>query len=227
MKEIFILGATKYSFMIHTFIEQEKTYRIIGHTVNEKYIESAKLECKNRNISLYPLERLSEMATSDNIIYILNTLGYTNMNRTREMLSIQCEKLGYRLINYISSRAIVLSEITGNGNIVFPGAYIGTGVSVGNNNVFYAGTVMTHDITIGNNNFFAANVTSGGEVTIGNNCFIGMGATLRNRICLSDYSLVGAASYLSHNTKKMEVVVPEKSITLTKNSFQICLTPKD
>ena len=38
MKDIFILGATKYSFMIQRFIEQEKQYRVLGYTVNEAYI---------------------------------------------------------------------------------------------------------------------------------------------------------------------------------------------
>lgn len=226
MRDIFILGATKYSFMIHQFIDQEHQYRVLGHTVNEPYIQGVQSECEKRNVNIYPLERLKDCCRKGVPILILNTLGYTDMNRTREKLSIQCKQLGYNLVNFISNRAIVLSAVSGEGNIIFPGAYIGTDVTIGDNNVFYSGVVMTHDITIGNNNFIAANVTSGGEVEIGNNCFIGMGSTLRNRIKISDYSLIGASSYLSHSTRENEVIVPAKSITLDKNSFEVSLTPK-
>ncbi len=226
MKDIFILGATKYSFMIQRFIEQEKQYRVLGYTVNEAYIQDVKSECDKRGVKLYALENLKRYCSPNMPIWILNTVGYTDMNRTRERLSIQCQQLGYQFVNFISDRAIVLSEIEGEGNIVFPGAYIGTDVSIGNNNVFYTGVVMTHDIAIGNNNFVAANVTVGGEVEIGNNCFIGMGSTLRNRIKVANYSLIGASCYLSHNTHEREVVVPAKSLTLEKNSFEVRLTPK-
>lgn len=226
MKDIFILGATKYSFMIQRFIEQEKQYRVLGYTVNESYIQNVQSECDKRNMKLYALENLKEYSKKNMPIWILNTIGYTDMNRTREKLYIQCQQLGYHFVNFISDRAIVMSEIEGEGNIIFPGAYIGTDVSIGNNNVFYAGVVVTHDIAIGNNNFVAANVTVGGEVEIGNNCFIGMGSTLRNRIKVANYSLIGASCYLSRNTHEKEVIVPAKSVTLEKNSFEVGLTPK-
>ena len=226
MKSIFVLGATKYSFMIHSFINQEGQYNVLGHAVNEAFIKDVQNECDRRNISLYSLESLFEIVGSKNKVYILNTIGYTNMNRTRQKLSDFCISLGYELINFISNRAIVLSDFNNYGNIVFPGAYVGTDVQIGNNNVFYSGSVMTHDISIGDNNFFAANTTIGGEVHIGNNCFLGMSSTIKNRVVLKDYTLIGAAAYLSHSTKEREVVVPEKSISLNKNSFEISLTPK-
>ncbi|HOO07211.1 MAG TPA: hypothetical protein PLH83_12105 [Ruminococcus sp.] len=226
MRKIFILGATKYSFMIHELICQEKQYEIVGHSVNEKYLEECRPLCDEAGVELFPLENLSQYADENGVVYVLNTLGYTNMNRTRQKIQAECLSLGYQSVNYISDRAIVLSKLKGTGNIVFPGAYIGTNISIGDCNVIYAGCVLTHDIQIESFNFVAANVTIGGEVHIGNNCFLGMGATLKNRINVSDFSLIGASAYLAHSTKKCEVVVPEKSVTLSKSSFEISLTPK-
>lgn len=226
MDRIFILGATKYSFMIHDLIRQEHQYEIIGHSVNEKYIEDCRSICDEAGVDLFPLEDLRQYAGENGVVYVLNTLGYTNMNKTRERVHNECLSRGYKSVNFVSNRAIVLSQLRGAGNIVFPGAYIGTNVFIGDCNVFYAGSVLTHDIQIGNFNFIAANVTIGGEIRIGNNCFLGMGATIKNRIKLGDYSLIGASAYLSHSTNECEVVVPEKSITLDKNSFEISLTPK-
>ena len=226
MNKIFIIGATKYSFMIRDFILQEKQFEVIGHTVNQRYIDSCLPLCNKLGIKLFPFEDLAKYTDSSEKVFVLNTLGYTNMNKTRQALHKECLELGYFSVNYISNRAIVLTKTFGTGNIVFPGSYIGTDVRIGDCNVFYAGCVVTHDIKIGDYNFVAANVTIGGETQIGNNCFLGMGATLRNRIVLSDYSLIGASAYISHNTKAYEVVVPERSISLDKKSFEMCLTPK-
>lgn len=227
MEKIFILGATKYAFMLRKMIVQEKQYHVIGHTVSKKHIEIQRVCCEKEGIQIYPLEELKEYVCDNDKVNILNAIGYSDMNRIRMQLFKSCMDLGYNVVNYISNRAIVLSDEFGKGNIVFPGAYIGTGVKVGSNNVFYAGSVMTHDIQIGNHNFFAANITCGGEVNIGSNCFIGMGAVIRNRLRVSDYSLIGASAYLDFSTKEQAVVVPTKSVELNKSSLDVSLTPKE
>lgn len=226
MKRIFILGTTKYAFMIHSMIEQEQQYEVLGHTVSKSQIEKNKGICDSKGVQLCLFKSLNDYVDINESILVLNAIGYTNMNRTRQKMYDECLNLGYQPVNFISKRAIVLSEVSGVGNIIFPGAYIGTNVVIGNNNVFYAGSVMTHDIVIIDHNFIAANVTSGGEVKIGCNCFIGMGAVLRNRISIADYSLIGADAYVSHSTEEEEVIVPAKSISLDKSSFEMSLTPK-
>lgn len=226
MEKIFILGTTEYSFMIHSMIEQEGQYEILGHTVSgSEYNRNFKL-CHERGIQLYEFEQLKDYVNPGDSVNVLNTVGYSKMNQIREKMYNQCIDLGYRLVNYISSRSICLSAISGIGNIVFPGAYIGTNVKIGDDNVFYAGSVMTHDIKVGNHNFIAANSTVGGMVSISNNCFIGMGAVIRNKLIVADYTLVGAGSYLDVDTDKEDVFVPAKSVKLKKKSNEVNLIPR-
>ena len=179
------------------------------------------------NINLYALEDLRSVIESDNSIKILNTVGYSNMNKIRERLHNECLKLGYEMVNYISARAICMSKEIGTGNIILPGSYIGTDVSIGDNNVIYAAAVLTHDIVVGNNNFIASNVTIGGNVTIGSNCFIGMGAIIKNRIQVADLTLVGAGTYVYNSTHIEDVIVPVQSIKLEKKSNEINLISKE
>lgn len=226
MERIFILGTTKYAFMLRKMIEQERKFYVIGHTVSKNQIEEQKRICDKEEVKLFPFEELSCFISDNESVNILNAIGYSNMNDTRKKFFQLCKKRGYNVINYISDKAVVLTENLGEGNIVFPGAYIGTNVDIGNNNVFYAGCVMTHDIRIGDNNFIAANVTCGGEVNIGSNCFLGMGSVIRNRLNISNYSLIGASAYLDFSTKDKAVVVPNKSVLLEKSSLGISLTPR-
>lgn len=224
-EKIIILGATKYSFMIHDMIESEHKYTILCHTVSKKDVNKYNNICFKNDTKLVPFEELTSCFKYEKI-KILNTIGYSNMNRTRQAMSEKCLELGYQLINFISDKAIVSSNKIGVGNIVFPGAYIGTNVTLGDNNVIYAGSVLTHDITIYNNNFIVANSTIGGEVVINNNCFIGMGAVIKNRLEINDYSLIGAGSYVQRNVGFKQVVVPAKSLILDKNSDEIKLIKK-
>lgn len=226
MDKVFIIGTTEFSFMIHSIIKREGQYDMVGHTVNEKYIRENEDICKKKGTCLYPLENLFDFVCANDGVYVVNTVGYSNMNRTRQKMYEQCIDLGYSPVNYISNRAICLSEIKGNGNIIFPGAYIGTNVDIGNNNVVYAGVVLTHDITVGDHNFIAANSTVGGVVRIGDNCFIGMGSVIRNRLNISDYTLLGAGAYLDHDTDKEDVFVPPRAIKLKKKSSEVHLIPQ-
>lgn len=226
MEKVFIIGTTEYSFMIHSMIKQEGQYDVVGHTVNEKYIGENEDMCQKKGTCLYPFEKLHDFVCASDGVYVVNTVGYSNMNRTRQKMYEQCIDLRYCPVNYISNRAICLSEIKGSGNIIFPGAYIGTNVDIGDNNVVYAGVVLTHDITIGSHNFIAANSTVGGVVSIGNNCFIGMGSVIRNRLNISDYTLVGAGAYLDVDTEEKDVFVPPKAIKLIKKSNEVNLIPR-
>ena len=221
MRDIFILGTTEYAFMLHTMIEQEKEFHVIGHTCSAEQVENNRNVCTKHFTELFPFE---ELGTIINQVNILNAIGYSRMNETRKRMSFECINRGYSLVNYISKRAILLSELKGTGNIVFPGAYIGTNIQIGDGNVFYTGSVLTHDIEVGEFNFFAANSTIGGVVTIGSNCFIGMGATIKNRIEIADYTLIGAGAYVDHSSNKEDVIVPCRSVTLEKKSYEISLT---
>lgn len=221
-QDIFILGTTEYAFMLRTMIEQEDQYRVLGHTCSRSQIEKNKAICCKHNAALFPFEELSQI-TKGKTVRVLNAIGYSNMNDTRKFMFQQCLEFGYEPINYKSDRATILSDVIGKGNIFFPGAYIGTNVKIGDNNVFYAGCVITHDIDICDHNFVAANATVGGVVNIGSNCFIGMGATVKNRIDIADYTLVGAGAYVAETTARGDVVVPPRSITLEKKSWDISL----
>lgn len=226
MEKVFIIGTTEYSFMLHSMIKQEEQYEVLGHSVNEEYLKENEEICEKRGTHIYALENLQDIIGKNNTVNVINTVGYSNMNKTREKMFDQCIDLGYRPLNFISNRSICLSDLNNQGNIVFPGAYIGTNVHMGNNNVVYAGVVLTHDITMGNHNFIAANTTVGGVVSIGNNCFIGMGSVIRNRLNISDYTLVGAGAYLDVDTEEKDVFVPPKAIKLIKKSNEVNLIPR-
>ena len=92
---------------------------------------------------------------------------------------------------------------------------------LGNGNRILQSSIFTHDIIIGNYNYCAAGVAFAGFINIGDNCFFGMNSTIKNKINIADYSLIGAGAYISLNTEKYDVYVPERSIRLNKKSIEM------
>jgi acetyltransferase-like isoleucine patch superfamily enzyme len=170
MENIIILGTTQFSVMIHKLIEHEKLARVVAYTINSEYIEKLENQESFNNLPLVPFESI-ETSYSTKEYKILNTLGYSRMNNLRMEKFEECKSKGYMLYNYVSNNANVYSTISGEGNLILPGSFIGNNVEIGNSNVFYTASVITHDVVIGNNSFFAASTTVGGNVLINNNCF--------------------------------------------------------
>lgn len=223
MEKIYILGTTKYSFMIHQMILQENAYDVLGHTVSEFDVERYRNICRKNNTNIVALEDLFDQVHKGENVKILNTLGYSKMNTVRQKLYQLCNSHGVESVSYISSRATVLSNDIGKSVIILPTAYIGPSVRIGNNTTIYSMAVLTHDIKVGENCFIAANVTCGGEVKIQDNCFIGMGATIKNQITLAPFTLVGAGAYVAKDSGIYDVVVPVRSVTLEKKSIEVSI----
>lgn len=221
-KQIYIIGTTDFSFMVGEFIKLENQYSVIGYVVSANQYNDNVTRCAKKNVELFCLEDiLTECGNKP--IYILNTIGYTKMNSIREKISQLCRESGVCMVNFISKKALNYGLIKGTNNIIFPGAYVGSNVSIGDDNVIYAGVVLTHDIKVKNNNFIAANSTIGGNVVVNNNCFIGMGSTIRNSVNINNYTLIGAGCYVKCDTRVESVIVPSKSIELDKKSTEVVI----
>lgn len=222
MDKIIIYGTTQFSRMCHRLVERESAAEVIAYTIDDQYLKSYGDNPHIDGLPIVGFEYLEDFYPPSNY-KILNTIGYTKMNKLREEKTKACVSKGYQIYSFISKDATVLSEIDnmGKGNIILPRAFVGCDVILGDNNVIYTACVLTHDINIRNNSFLAAGSTVGGNVSIGNNCFIGMNSTIKNRLKVADFSMIGAATYLSADTEQYSVYVPERSKKLDKISTDI------
>jgi len=158
---------------------------------------------------------------SPNDYSILLSVGFKKVNNLRSSIYRSAKSQGYSIASYISRKAIIQTNQIGEGNIIFEGSIIGPYCKIGVGNIIRSGANISHDCEMGNFNYIAPSACIAGNVIIGNNTFIGVNSTVRNEIFLADYTVIGAAAYVNRSTKEKEVIVPSKSITLEKNSFEI------
>lgn len=146
------------------------------------------------------------------------------MNSVRETVFLRIKKAGYNFATFIHPSAVVASNSEiGEGNIILENVTIQPFTKIGDNNVFWSNVNICHHTKIGSYNFFAASSVILGKVLIEDRCFIGCNATVKNETIVASDTLIGAAAYYDKNEKSGAVIVPHKSIILSKNAstFQL------
>lgn len=217
-KKIVIFGTTDFAYQIYRYIKQDNENEVVAFTANKEFCSSSTF----LDLPVIPIEELSDFISMENCCIII-AIGYNSMNNIRNKVYKQVKELGFQVGSYIHKSAVVLSDNIGEGNIILEGTIIGLGCKIGKCNVFMSGTCISHDCVIGDFNFFAPSATVAGKVLIENKCFIGANSTIKNELSIADYSLIGAGAYLNFSTKRKQVIVPSRSMSLDKESLELTI----
>ena len=200
------------------YIENENNENCIvcGYVVEREYIQG---NISSDGLPIYALEDIDKL--DSNYVFILG-LGYTKMNTVRERIFAFIIGKGFEVIGYTHPTAVISPSVKiGMGNIFFEHVVVQPNCIIGDANIFQAQSSLMHDCIVGNNNFIAAHSVINGRVSIGNNCFLGSGSVIKNRIKINSFSLIGAAAYVSRDTDRNSVTVPQRSIVLDKTSLDM------
>lgn len=218
-KKIFIIGLSNNAKLAAYYFEKDSIYDPVAFIVDAEYKASdtffnLPVHTFSNVTSLFPPEEFDAFVA----------VGYSKMNQVREQLYTRTKQLGYKLVNYISSKASFLTnEIIGDNNFILEDNTIQPFVKIGSNNVFWSGNHIGHDVVIGNNNFISSHVVVSGFTVIENNCFLGVNSTIRDNIRIADKTLVAAGAIVLQNTNSEDVCLPPKGAILPKMSSKIKL----
>lgn len=220
MKKVIIFGigdsAELAKYYLENDVEYKNKYSIEGFCIDRKFKSTNSFLGK----PLIAFEDIEKYYPS-NQYYLFNTLGYSKINTLREEKYKLGKEKGYKYINYISSKAIVLGEIVGENNFIEEGVIIQPYVKIGNNNVIRYGSKIGHHTKIEDNCFLAPSVSIAGRVLIKNNCFLGVNSTIFNHLVLEEKTLIGGGVILKKDTKKEQVVIAKNDILVDKKSMEI------
>lgn len=216
MNEIVIFGLGDNAELAKYYFEHDSKYKVIAFTVDEPY-KDREIFC---GLPVIGFEDISD--NYDNTaIGMFIAIGYGDMNKNRESAYHRAKKKGWKLVNYISSRATILTDDIGDNNFILEDNTIQPFVSIGNNNVIWSGNHIGHHGTIGDHNFITSQVTISGRVGISNNCFIGVNSSIRDHIKISEFTLIGAHSWISKSTKPYEVYTAKQTPLFPKTSDRL------
>lgn len=189
MIDLVIVGTSKASALIACVIEREEQARVLAYTTYRSMIKESSLEGK----PIVAIEDLNELYDM-NSVYLLNTIGYTDMNTVRERVFKDIKEKFPKIYTFISKQALMYTDKIGLGSIIMPGAYVGPYVEVGESCLIMAQSSVPHHIKVEDFSYIAARAVIGGTSIIGHNSFLGINATIKNKVNLAPYTLIGSGS---------------------------------
>lgn len=216
-RKIIIIGLSNNAKLAAYYFRNDSIYDPVAFVVDAEYKTSDVFY----DLPVYTFSSvLDDFPPTEFLAFV--AVGYGKMNQVREMLYNRTKSMGYQLVNYISSKATILTEeIMGDNNLILENNTIQPFVQIGSNNVFWSGNHIGHDVKIGDHNFISSHVVVSGFTVIGNNCFLGVNATLRDSITIAHQTLVAAGAVVLHNTSAEDVCLPPKGSVLPKMSSKL------
>lgn len=212
----YIFGHSAFSEIMASYLKSDSSVEFGGFIVDDDLFDSSDNDSSIIGWNDFVSSVDPEFAD------IIVTIGYSNMNRSRQIIFERLRKNNYHIAHFYHPSSIISKEADlGEGCIVLEHAVIQPFVKCGEGNIFWSNVNICHHTDIGNFNFFAASCCVLGKITIGDYCFVGSNATIRNKIHISNETLVGAGAFVTNDTLPKEVVVPSKSTSLSKKSNEI------
>jgi len=191
-KPLVIFGSGDIAQLAHYYFSTDSNYEVVAFTVDANYI-------KESDFCGLPVVAFEDVAKNypPNSYDFFVALSYSKLNAVRKEKFLAAKKMGYKLVNFISSRATVLNEgRIGENCFIFEDNTIQPFVTIGNNVTLWSGNHIGHHSVIHDHTFIASHVVVSGGVEIGEQCFIGVNATVRDHIKVGDRCVIGAGALL-------------------------------
>lgn len=197
-KKLVLFGDSAFAEIAYEYFTHDSSYEVVAFTVDKKYLTKDSLFDK----PIVPFEDIENIySTEDHEMHI--ALTYSQLNRIRIQKYNEAKNKGYKLANYISSRAFVWQNVEVGDNVfIFEDNTIQPFVKMGSNIVFWSGNHIGHHSTIDSHNFISSHVVISGFVEIGEACFLGVNSTFANNITIGRDSLVGAGALIAKSIPK-------------------------
>ncbi|MCX4028814.1 acetyltransferase [Spartinivicinus marinus] len=202
MKKIIIFGVSDAAELAYYYFTNDSDYQVTAFTVDSKYIPEGGKFC---GLPVVEFENVVNIYPTDEYNFFV-AVGYSNLNKIREEKYHIARSIGYKLVSYISSKAIILNNnCIGDNCFILENNIIQPFVNIGNNITLWSGNHIGHHTKVGDHCFLASHIVISGRVNIGKSCFIGVNATLRDNISVGKQCVIGAGTLLLNDVEEFGV----------------------
>lgn len=217
MERVILFGNNQMSSMIYFYLTHDSCFQVAAFTVNEIHIKGKLLF----GLPVVPFEELEQRFPPSEYRMCI-PISNRNVNHLREEKYSQAKIKGYKLITYISSKAITWPGLVAEDNcIILEGAIIQPFSTIGKNVFVACNSIVGHDCVIGDHCFLAPGAVTLGNVRVGSYCFLGANSTIRDGVQLGSECFIGAGVTISRNTGDRQVYIANEGVLLRKPSDEL------
>ena len=203
MKPVIVFGNQDSASTTNYYLSVDSPYRVVAFTVDQDRITNS----NHKSLPVIPFEKILEEFPPDQVDFIFPA-GFQisnpyNTNVFRQSRYELIKTMGYKFINYVSSRALVATNVKlGENVLIYEGTIVQPFVEIGNNTIVRSGVNLGHHCVVKDHCFISAEVTVGSRTIIGSQTFIGLNTTILNSINIANKSFIGSSTLINRNTQE-------------------------
>ena len=204
MVKVVVFGNGEQARMNHFYLSHDSSNKVVAFTVDGEYIK----EDSMLGLPIVAFENIDSIyPPSEFKMSVL--ISYRNMNKLRAEKYAQVKAKGYKLINYVSSRASTWPGLViGENCFIYENSVICPYVELGSNVFIGPGSMIGHNSIIKDHCYVGPNAVILGSVTIEPHCFIGANATIKDgEITIGRESIIGASALITKDAKEKSVYI--------------------
>ena len=213
---VIIFGSSETASLAKFYLSNDSDYKVTAFTVDDEFVKDDKFV----GLPVIPFSEITKKYKPDQTNMHV-ALSYNKLNILRNEKYDQVKKYGYKLINYISSKATFWPDLKiGDNCFILENQTIQPFVTIGNNVMIWSGNHIGHGTAIGNHTYISSHVVIAGHCKIGKRCFLGINSTIKDFTEINDDVFISMGANVTTNIPSGSVVISRKSETY-KNENKI------
>jgi len=105
VSNVVLFGTGDFARAARVYLDADSPHEVVAFTVHERYREATTLE----GLPVVAFEEMAERYPPDaNAMFV--AIGFSGVNEARASVYTECKNVGYELISYISSKALVMGD---------------------------------------------------------------------------------------------------------------------
>lgn len=214
-KKLVIFGDSAFAEIAYEYFTHDSDYEVVAFTVTKDYLKKEILF----GLPVVPFEDIQHAYPPEHFEMHV-ALVYNTLNRVRAKFYNEAKLKGYRLANYVSSRAFVWHNVTVGDNVfIFEDNTVQPFVEIGSNVVLWSGNHIGHHSKIGSHNFISSHVVISGFCQIQDYCFMGVNSTVGNNIVIGKDSLIGSGALITKDVPKGSFVYGNRTLPADVSTY--------
>lgn len=201
MSELVIFGTQNFAEVAHYYFTHDSPYHVAAFTVDGAYLK----EPTFRGLPVVPYEELPRAFPPERY-QLFVAVGIAEINQLRARKVAAAEAAGYRLANFVSSRALVHPDLEPRGNtMIMEGAVLQPFVEVGKNCILWSTSRLGFRTRLEDDCWVVCAIF-GESVRVGAGTFVGLNATVAPGLSIGRQNIIGAGALVMHDTPDYAVL---------------------
>jgi sugar O-acyltransferase (sialic acid O-acetyltransferase NeuD family) len=217
MSKVVIFGNEPFAEMNHFYLSHDSPYEVAAFTVDRAYMKQPEL----LGCPVVPFEEIAQHYPPEEYLMAV-PIGLNRVNQLRAEKFQQAKAKGYRLVSYVSSRAVTWPEaVVGENCFVYENVVIKPFARIGSDVIIETGSVVGHHTAIQDHCFLGPHSVVLGDSTVEPYCIIGANATVRAGVTIAAGCIIGAGALITRNTRPGSVYLAPASELLPGSSAEL------